>query len=65
MTRSTPSTIIVWRERVGPLHGMTGIAMSGDEQRRQRRKRNLLLFGVHLLLALAILGWFVWSVAAK
>jgi predicted nucleic acid-binding Zn ribbon protein len=44
---------------------MTGIAMSGDEQRRQRRKRNLLLFGVHLLLALAILGWFVWSVAAK
>jgi predicted nucleic acid-binding Zn ribbon protein len=44
---------------------MTGIAMNSDEQQRQRRKRNLLLFGVHALLALAILGWFVWSVASK
>lgn len=37
--------------------------MNLDEQRRKRR--SLVLFAVHLLLALAILGWFVWTVSNK
>lgn len=39
-------------------------AMSHDGQ-QQRKRRNMLLFAVHVALALAILGWFVYSVTHK
>ncbi|SFF59529.1 hypothetical protein SAMN04488120_11123 [Fontimonas thermophila] len=35
------------------------------DQDRQRRRRNLVLFVLHLALAAAILGWFVWSVVHR
>ncbi len=33
-----------------------------EEQQRQRRRRNLLLFAVHVLLAVAVLAAFVYKV---
>lgn len=41
----------------------TGTPAMNDDQ--QRKRRNMLLFAVHVALALAILGWFVWSVTHK
>lgn len=33
-----------------------------DDLNQRRARRNMILFGVHVLLALAIVGWFVYSV---